>query len=559
MTNKRIRLLELELENVEKRAAIEYTTLSHCWGTAEFTKTNLANYNDHVNGFDIFILPRTFRDAILLAKGLSVDYVWLEVLQASGSAHKWKGKPVFIRPSLQETHNGHLRMWQAKAGYRKPRPSAPLDTRGWVYQERLFSARTVSFYSSEIIWECRRERWCECGMILQDEHDAGFWERAESKYEPVQISRDWLYEADLELPMPRNQERMTIIVKWYKHVQDYTSRRLTREEDRLPAISGIASRTFESLIHNWKLECWEQSKTLQAPRYMGGLWLICRADGSLSLPGLTWSAGQYFLNKNFVCKIKRKHKFVAPSWSWASLVPVFTDDGDINARWPYFPSLNHSDSRDDDRLIALITGNYFDYNYSEHDPFFTIEEVTCTVEGDNPFGKISSGVLKVRGKLILARNVRSFYTEKGVLEYYSQTPDPFNSIIMDYQGEDLDADGWQPECARGNTYGLQITRDKYIEGDRRGVSRVALILLDIGRVNGNYAVGPEKKFMRIGRTVVYDHFRAGRSPFEGVREAVWLILYKMMIFVLHCYYKLIYIYISEFTTIYIIYMSFKFY
>jgi hypothetical protein len=42
-------------------------------------------------------------------------------------------------------------------------PSAfPLLARGWVYQERLLCPRVVHFIQTEIRWECRALKRCEC-------------------------------------------------------------------------------------------------------------------------------------------------------------------------------------------------------------------------------------------------------------------------------------------------------------------------------------------------------------------------------------------------------------
>ncbi|TGO19528.1 hypothetical protein BPAE_0340g00010 [Botrytis paeoniae] len=50
------------------------------------------------------------------------------------------------------------------------------------------------------------------------------------------------------------------------------------------------------------------------------------------------------------------------------------------------------------------------------DNFFIIEDVSCMVEGVSSYGAVSSGKLRVRGKLVLAGDVRDFYTEDHVLK-----------------------------------------------------------------------------------------------------------------------------------------------
>ncbi|UQC84347.1 uncharacterized protein CLUP02_09843 [Colletotrichum lupini] len=41
----------------------------------------------------------------------------------------------------------------------------PITKRAWVFQERLLSGRVVHFAGSELNWECRSVRTCECGEI----------------------------------------------------------------------------------------------------------------------------------------------------------------------------------------------------------------------------------------------------------------------------------------------------------------------------------------------------------------------------------------------------------
>ena len=40
----------------------------------------------------------------------------------------------------------------------------PLMTRAWTFQERILSTRIVHFTKQEMVWECRKELNCECGI-----------------------------------------------------------------------------------------------------------------------------------------------------------------------------------------------------------------------------------------------------------------------------------------------------------------------------------------------------------------------------------------------------------
>jgi hypothetical protein len=41
--------------------------------------------------------------------------------------------------------------------------SNPLYSRGWCFQERLLSFRSLHFTKEELVWECQKDTWCECG------------------------------------------------------------------------------------------------------------------------------------------------------------------------------------------------------------------------------------------------------------------------------------------------------------------------------------------------------------------------------------------------------------
>jgi hypothetical protein len=59
---------------------VRYAALSHCWGTLQHcttTKERLAAF--HV-GLPISELPQTFQDAIIVARHLQIEYLWIDAL-----------------------------------------------------------------------------------------------------------------------------------------------------------------------------------------------------------------------------------------------------------------------------------------------------------------------------------------------------------------------------------------------------------------------------------------------------------------------------------------------
>ncbi|TGO42849.1 hypothetical protein BHYA_0005g01150 [Botrytis hyacinthi] len=364
----------------------------------------------------------------------------LKILDKTGLAHDLEGSgPFFIRPSLSTTHDRHSLF------HGNGKSMAPLNTRGWVYQERILSPRTVSFYATQLIWQCRMERWCECTRISE----------LPQRNSTRMITGDGAMIRSL-LYKNNKQQLNEILNNWYSDIENYAVLQLTKEEDRLPALSGIASRTFKALNQLLKSISSQGSEDLQDPQYIAGLWKIHKGDGSLSPRGFLW---HFFRGSR---SLKRPKKFVAPTWSWASVVCQGTNNGRAMNTF-YIPDQCADNS-------------------------FTIEDVSCMVEGVNPYGAVSAGKLKVRGKLILAGDIRDFYTEGHILK--SNLGETFSNYPTKhyYEERDLDVDGWQPEYGHGETYMLQVSHQKQTGWEPRGI---ALILqrakeksVSIGSDNG---------------------------------------------------------------------------
>ncbi|KAF2169459.1 hypothetical protein M409DRAFT_36170, partial [Zasmidium cellare ATCC 36951] len=57
-----------------------YIALMHCWGTQTLMKTTRSNLNALHNDIDLETLPQTFKDAVMCARGIGVEHVWIDVL-----------------------------------------------------------------------------------------------------------------------------------------------------------------------------------------------------------------------------------------------------------------------------------------------------------------------------------------------------------------------------------------------------------------------------------------------------------------------------------------------
>lgn len=192
-----------------------YNTLSHRWGTSNMITLLEANKNEFEQEIPITSLNHVFQDAISTTRRLGVRYLWIDclcIIQDSQDGGDWRMEssrmgevykygycnisaikssyngsdpcytdrsPLSIRPLAMKLHLGQRHHWN-----QKPKQycvtkfleewdtveAASLNTRGWVFQERLMSPRTIYFGRDQILFECccsrASERWP--GLIKTD-------------------------------------------------------------------------------------------------------------------------------------------------------------------------------------------------------------------------------------------------------------------------------------------------------------------------------------------------------------------------------------------------------
>ena len=144
----------------------------------------------------------------------------------------------------------------------------PLEDRAWCFQERILSTRIVHFAKEELVWECNYGIACECwGMNREGEKT---------------LRQDFQDLGQLKDSRLRGDGWMDIVKKC-------TSRKLTKQSDRLPTLSGLARSLQEKGFGE----------------YVAGLW-------NKHLPAqLLWKA--------FGSESRRVVPYQAPTWSFASL------------------------------------------------------------------------------------------------------------------------------------------------------------------------------------------------------------------------------------------------
>ncbi|KAK4450768.1 het domain-protein [Podospora aff. communis PSN243] len=316
---------------------VHYAALSHCWCGIAPVRTLISNIEDHLLSLPLLSLPRTFADAIAVTRALGLQFPWIDSLcivqddhrdwerEATIMAHVYVGAWVTISAdAATDTEKGflgppsravpeyktisvvlpadgdgsaskcevHVRkrgflaeelpfhFWLGSNGPDSKRCAgrSKLSTRGWVFQERLLSPRTVHFSQHEMAWECRSARTLRTTSVvkyfsepLEDEDTTG-----------------------KEMPNRRATWRRDI-------VPTYTRLDLTVATDRLPALAGLAEAVGQRIG--------EQTQ------YLAGLWRHSLETDMLWCTEEPGSSHRLF-------------KGSAPSWSWASVTgPVYWHEG----------------------------------------------------------------------------------------------------------------------------------------------------------------------------------------------------------------------------------------
>ncbi|KAK3949312.1 HET domain protein pin-c2 [Pseudoneurospora amorphoporcata] len=334
-----------------------YISLSHCWGPpskrpATTTKANLSKRMSRISFSD---LPKTFQDAVDIARKLGQRYLWIDSLCIiQDSEQDWAREASLMAKvysyayctlaalsskdgseGLQQfdiqyeycsfvdvtatTTNGDCdanisspqsqyriflgppplewsRRYSGTAVMADDYDINPLRFRAWALQEQVLSQRTIHFGDAGLLWECGELKataqlpWQdteEGPPILTDKDTGRFDEWAQIQDSPK--TRD-LAAATLE--------EYRLEGRWWSLVEDYSSRPVTQETDRLIAFSGVAQAYKEEYLPNGG--------------YAAGLWREHLPEG------LLWHVEHHSQARQMRGR-PATTEYVAPSWSWASV------------------------------------------------------------------------------------------------------------------------------------------------------------------------------------------------------------------------------------------------
>ncbi len=304
-------------------------TLSYRWGLQSYTKLNTSTMEQLQHVIDVAGLPQTFQDTIKIAYHLGIEHLWIDalcIIQDQDGHSDWENEsqnmdkiyscaflwvsatmslggsePLFkehswgsFLPSEIELEvNGLFQKYYVLDGelWYDEIANAPLNKRGWVFQERFLARRVLHFGERQMGWECLELDALE--MFPEGLPPASVMSSM-SKSEFASM-----------MPTLTQQSDQTLDIKffglWQELVTEYSKCELTYLKDKLIAFAGVAKCMMKA----------------RKDRYAAGMW----ARGMVH--HLAWWRP---IEDREAFPIS-KTSWRAPSWSWASV------DGEIN-----FPS-----------------------------------------------------------------------------------------------------------------------------------------------------------------------------------------------------------------------------
>ncbi|KAL7619910.1 hypothetical protein AAE478_010457 [Parahypoxylon ruwenzoriense] len=363
-----------------------YVCLSHCWGGPQYRRltSKVTTIQNHMQGIAWDELPRTFQDAVTICRRMCVSYLWIDALcilqefpgmsdeeakktradfveENSAMAGIYRNSYFTICASISTSmasgifstkeyvshqikvidDSGNEAFFRIREKTSHTKPPTDLETRCWTYQEYLLPPRVLGFESFDISWRCKESHTCECGRIT------GAWNWPEQLAEQSRTPQD-----------AREAKKW-----WWRVLRFYTARNLTHEQDKLPALSGLAQVYQEAT----------------GDTYLAGLW-------KASLPHcLCWyhtkESGRAPIRIGISC---RPRAFRAPSWSWASVDAL--DNAECRVWWP-----------------EIVAVNPIGFKSPKPRMVCTIYEAACQLKTDDAFGEVIGGFVKLGAICIAAK------------------------------------------------------------------------------------------------------------------------------------------------------------
>lgn len=391
-----------------------YVALSHCWGGRVPLTTTIATLEERTRAIPLQSLPKTFREAVSVTRRLGIRYLWIDSLCIlQDSKVDWEKESavmgdIYASSFLTIAARGSVNSAGGLFIQREPEPppcrlryectkhslsgsmyirspvfqperlrDTPLDTRGWVLQERLLSPRILYYGQQQLYWECAEVTLRQDGKapdVATDDLRAGVdLKQALDFNSPLPFANNPIFLREYRASDLTQFEKGARLLQWYNVVCEYTIRHLTYQSDKLPAITGIAKAFQRRTGYTYLAGLWKEDLIT------GILWYVVEPSDEIISPAL-------------------------PSWTWARL------KGHV-------------------RFWSFVRGPPL----RAVDGSCEVVQVTHTLAcGYNPYGDITDAELQVRGRVIeVTYRPSLFPDEEFPTTVFSRGGVPVGRIIFD--------------------------------------------------------------------------------------------------------------------------------
>ncbi|THU98794.1 HET-domain-containing protein [Dendrothele bispora CBS 962.96] len=319
-----------------------YLALSYVWGEKQPHKTTEININQYTQEIKLDYLPRTIRDAIWVTKSCGQRYLWVDSLCIIQDSRQDKIAEIARIPQIfrdayftiiasksSKVSDGFLQDCPDTAASDPHLPTRilcedgstvgimsidwspswkedydsiklPVNTRAWCLEERLLSVRALVYASDTLYFQCQT-------IIVGIGDAARQVKKAERAFPREAHSSIYI------LPDTNStSDQRGKVDHWREIVRDYTRRVVTKPEDKLTALAGVAYQ-FSQL---WNSHKGVSSGISQG--YVAGWWRDTLEFDLLwhrNLDTHVFTPRQ----KDLIPHLLPRPGGGAPSWSWASV------------------------------------------------------------------------------------------------------------------------------------------------------------------------------------------------------------------------------------------------
>ncbi|KAL8709495.1 MAG: hypothetical protein Q9220_005737 [cf. Caloplaca sp. 1 TL-2023] len=412
---------------------VPYTTLSYCPGLPPGNEKSCntlssSNYESMQTHTRLGELARTFQDAIVITRALSISFLWIDALciiqdspqdcatesskrmqyfanselniAATASPHAQHGilhprdialnsvsltnaaAAIGVRPIAEDIF-GLIRN-QRFFPKRPPLSPQPLNQLSHALLERMSSPRTVHFTNQQMIWQCQTCLIGEDGQVGEDRDrfrklcsNRPFDIHLRQPMREITAANENEHHCDPDMSLQApirghtgvkySLDEALMDIGWYDLISEYTSRSPNSPHNILPLLSSFAQRIQE------------QTKA----SYLAGLWAA--EDDQIPFRSLLWyckTPGTFAGNGS-------------PSWSWSSVI----SSGGVThpGRWMY--RMDHPGARS--KWVpkgARRQQHVLSYPCQDSQVrVLNAQTVISAASGSNVFGTVEGGRLEVTG------------------------------------------------------------------------------------------------------------------------------------------------------------------